>query len=113
MTFSLTTPRGQALLAVGPVAPDATAFEVSATRGSPVYGIVSNPLLERALRTVAFRLWVTIGPGDIWGYEQETTLVLAGRDEPVIHRGRNVLRRIGAAIVNPLAADTTVPHDVA
>ncbi|MGC8510598.1 MAG: heme-binding beta-barrel domain-containing protein [Acidimicrobiales bacterium] len=110
ITFSLTIPRGQALLAAGHAAPDATAFEVRATRGSPVYGIVSNPFLDRAFRTIAFRLSVTIGPGDSWSYEQETTLTIAGRDEPFAHRDHNVLRRIGPATANPLAAHEPVPR---
>ena len=113
VTFSLTIPRGQALLAAGHAASDATSFEVSATRSSPVYGIVSNPFLDRAFRTVAFRLAVTIGPGDTWAYEQETTLVIAGRDEPFAHRDRNVLRRMGPATPNPLATDATSSHDLA
>ncbi len=104
ITFSLTIPRGQCLLAAGHATPDATTFEVSATRGSPVYGIVSNPFLDRAFRTVAFRLVVTIGPGDTWSYQQETTLQVADRDEPFSHRDRNVLRRIGQSGPNPLAA---------
>ncbi len=104
ITFSLTIPRGQSLLAGGHATSDATAFEVSATRGSPLYGIVSNPFLDRAFRTLAFRLAVTLGPGDTWAYEQETTLAIAGRDEPFVHRDRNVLRRVGSPTPNPLAA---------
>src|SRR5437868_15552266 len=40
---TLAIPRAQVLLAAGIAQPDATEFEVSATLGSEVYGIVSNP----------------------------------------------------------------------
>ena len=68
----LAIPRGQVLLASGSAEPDATEFEVSATLGSETYGILSNPFLDQAFRTVSFRIRVTIGDDGTWSYEEHT-----------------------------------------
>jgi hypothetical protein len=101
---SLTIPRGQALLAAGPAEPDATEFEVCAERGSEVYGIVSNPFLERAFQTVSFRMRVTVHANGTWSYEQHTMMRVPGREGLVDHDDRNTLRKIGEPTPNPLAA---------
>ncbi len=103
VTFSLSIPRGQALLAGGRVEPDATQFEVRATRGSRVYGIVSNPFLERAFRTVSFVLRVRVDAPDSWSYHQETILEIPGAREPFAHVDQNTLVRVGPPAANPLA----------
>ena len=100
----LAIPRGQALLATGTAEPDATEFEVSATRGSEVNGILSNPFLERAFHTVSFRMRITVHPDGTWSYEEHTTLRVPDREDPVDHVDRNTLRRIGEPTPNPLAA---------
>src|SRR5262249_61571652 len=51
---SIAIPRGQVVLAAGSAQADSTEFEVSATRGSEVYGIASNPFLDQKFRTVSF-----------------------------------------------------------
>src|SRR5262249_31162731 len=53
VVHTLTIPRGQTVLAIGQAAPDATTFEVTATRGETTNGICSIPFLEDAFRTVA------------------------------------------------------------
>ncbi len=104
VVHSLTIPRGQALLAAGPAEPDATEFEVSATRGDTTYGIVSNPFLDRAFRTESFRIRVTVHADGTWSYESHTLMRVQGRDDLVDHLDRNTLRRIGDPTPNPLAA---------
>jgi hypothetical protein len=56
IVHTLTIPRGQIVLATGQAAADATRFEVTATRGSTVNGICSQPFLEQAFRTDSFRM---------------------------------------------------------
>jgi hypothetical protein len=104
ITHSLSIPRGQAVLASGPAAADATEFEVRAALGSTIDGILSNPFLDRAFRTLSFRMKVTTGAGDTWSYEEETVLEIPGRDAPVSHVDHNTLTRIGRPTPNPLAS---------
>ena len=101
----LAIPRGQVLLAGGSAQPDAKEFEVSATLGSEVYGIVSNPFLDRAFRTVSFRNRVTVNDDGTWSYEEHTTMRIPDREGLVDHVDRNTLRRIGEPTPNPLAMD--------
>jgi hypothetical protein len=104
IVHSLTIPRGQALLAGGTAEPDATEFEVAATRGDATFGIVSNPFLERAFRTESFRIRVTVHADGTWSYESHTRMRVEGRADLVDHIDRNTLRRIGDPTPNPLAA---------
>jgi len=101
---TLSIPRGQTAMAVGQASADATSFELVATRGAETYGICSNPFLEYAFKTVEFRIKVTINPDDTWSYDEDTVLMIRGRDEPFHHTDRNTLTKIGEPTPNPLAA---------
>ncbi len=103
ITFTLGIPRGQVLLASGPAQRDATEFELTATVGTEVYGILSNPFLDRSFRTVSYRIHVTINSDGTWTYEEEGRLQIPGKDEPFPHIDRNTLTRIGPPTPNPLA----------
>ncbi|MGZ4690787.1 MAG: heme-binding beta-barrel domain-containing protein [Acidimicrobiia bacterium] len=105
--LSLAIPRGQVVLAGGPAEPDATEFEVRAELGSEAYGILSNPFLGRAFRTVSFRMRVTAHPDGSWSYEEHTMMRVPGREGLVDHVDRNTLRRVGDPTPNPLAAAAT------
>jgi hypothetical protein len=59
VTMTLAIPRGQVLLASGPAEAGASDFELTAERGSTVYGICSNPFLEASFRTESYRIHVT------------------------------------------------------
>ena len=100
---TIAIPRGQVVLAAGGAEPDASEFEVSASLGSGVYGILSNPFLDRAFRTESFRLRVKVNQDDTWSYEEHTRMRLPDRDAPVDHVDRNTLRRIEEPTPNPLA----------
>ena len=93
---------GQVLLASGTASPDATEFEVTAAVGSEEYGILSNPLLNRAFRTISFRMRVTVNRDGTWSYEEDTLLQIPDREQPVHHIDRNTHRRIGEPTPNPL-----------
>jgi hypothetical protein len=99
----LAIPRAQVVMAAGQAEPDARRFELSARLGSPTFGICSGPFLDQAFRTTAFRIQVTLGPGDTWSYEEDTVLSIRGRAEPFHHRDRNTLRKIGEPTPNPQA----------
>jgi len=103
VALTLAIPRGQVLLAGGPAEPDATEFEVTASVGSETYGILSNPFLDRAFRTLSYRMHVTMHADGTWSYEEEGILDIPGRDEPFHHVDRNTLSRVRAASPNPLA----------
>jgi hypothetical protein len=76
---------------------------LTAALGSETYGILSNPFLDHAFRTVSFRIRVTVHPDGTWSYEEEALLQIPGRDEPFPHIDRNTLTRIAAPVPNPLA----------
>ena len=90
-------------MAVGKASPDATEFELSATRGSTINGICSNPFLEEAFRTDEYRIKVTINADGSWSYEEDTKLIIPGRSEPFHHTDRNRFVKIGEPTPNPLA----------
>src|SRR5437016_3774552 len=74
VTLTLGIPRGQVLLAGGIAAADAKEFEVTAAVGSEVYGILSNPFLDQAFRTLSYRMHVTVNDDGTWSYEEEGVL---------------------------------------
>jgi hypothetical protein len=103
VTHTLAIPRGQVLLAAGTAEPDATEFEVSATLGSEVHGILSNPFLDSAFQTISFRMRVVVNGDGTWSYEEHTRLRIPDRPDVVDHVDRNTLRRIGEPAANPRA----------
>ena len=104
VVHTLAIPRGQVVLAAGVAEPDAREFEVTAELGSQIYGVLSNPFLDRAFQTVSFRMRVNVHDDGTWSYEEHTTLRIPGRDGLVDHVDRNTLTRIGDPTPNPLAA---------
>ena len=99
---TLSIPRGQTAMAVGQAAADAAVFEVAAERGSTVNGISSNPFLEYAYRTDAYRLSVSVHADGKWSYEAETVLKIRGQAEPFLHTDRNILTKLAEPTPNPL-----------
>ncbi len=103
VVLTLGIPRAQVLLAGGSVEPDATEFEVRAEVGSEIYGILSNPFLDQAFRTLSYRMHVTVHPNGTWSYEEEGVLEIPDRTEPFSHIDRNTLTRVESPTPNPLA----------
>jgi hypothetical protein len=103
VTLTLGIPRGQVLLAGGHAEPDAREFDVTAAVGSEVYGILSNPFLDHAFRTLSYRMHVTVHPDGTWAYEEEGVLDIPGRAEPFRHIDHNRLTRIAPPLPNPLS----------
>jgi len=69
-----------------------------------VYGILSNPFLESAFRTVGFNMRVTVNKDGTWSYEEHTLMRIPDRRDLVDHVDRNTLRRIAEPALNPVAA---------
>jgi hypothetical protein len=103
LVFTLAIPRGQVLLAGGTAEPDATTFEVIAAVGSETFGILSNPFLDQAFRTLDYKMVVTINPDGTWSYDEEAHLVIPDRAEPFRHADTNTLIRVAGPTLNPLA----------
>lgn len=103
VTFTLGIPRGQVLLAGGQAAVDATEFEVRAAVGSEVYGILSNPFLDRSFRTLNYRMHVTVHADGTWSYEEEAHFQIPGRERQFAHTDRNTLTRLAPPTPNPMA----------
>jgi hypothetical protein len=100
---TIAIPRGQTVMAMGNAARDATSFSLAAKRGETTSGICSNPFLEEAFQTVAFRIDVQILSRDSWSYQEDAVLMIRGRTEPFQHTDRSVLVRTGEPTPNPLA----------
>ena len=100
---TLSIPRGQIAMAVGRATKDATHFELVAQRGETTFGICSNPFLEEAFKTLAYRIAVTVHPDGTWSYAEETTLLIKGSEKPFAHRDSSTLVQIRPPTPNPLA----------
>jgi hypothetical protein len=106
---TIAMPRGIVALAGGVAEPDATEFEVNATLGSETYGIVSNPFLDAAFKTLSFRMHVTVNDDGTWSYEEDALLQIPDRTEPFHHIDRNTLTQIAAPTPNPLMSVSGMP----
>jgi hypothetical protein len=103
VTLTLAIPRAQVALATGRADRDATEFEVAARLGSSENGICSGSFLDRAFRTLEFRMRITIHRDGTWQYDEDTVMAVQGKSELFHHRDRNRLRRIAEPTPNPLA----------
>lgn len=99
---TLSIPRGQIAMASGTAAADAKEFELIARNDSATAGISSAPYLEYAFKTVEFRIKVTINDDGTWSYDEDTVMLIRGKNEPFHHTDRNTLHKIGEATPNPL-----------
>ena len=100
---TLAIPRGQVALAKGRTEAGAKTFTVSSTRGSTEAGIASQDFLEKAFRTDAFTMTVTVHEDGRWSYEEDAVLQVHGRPEPFHHTDRNTLTKVAEPTPNPLA----------
>jgi hypothetical protein len=88
-------PRGVAVLAGGDAAAGDRRFSLCAIVGHEIYGISSNPFLDREFKTVRYELEVEIEDGNVFRYEEDTQLLLKARSDVFHHRDANRLRRVG------------------
>ena len=85
-------PRGSIVIAGGTAEPTATTFVLEADLGSTTYGILSNQYLDAFARTTRFDVTITI-EGDVFKYDETTTVEHAKSADLVLHTDRNTLRR--------------------
>ena len=104
LMLTLSIPRGQTAMAVGRAEAGARSFRLEAVRGSMTNGIISNPFLEYAFKTMSYAITVTTNADGTWSYEQTTVLVIPGQAELFQHTDRNTLRKIGEPAPNPTLA---------
>jgi hypothetical protein len=100
---TVSIPRGQTAMAVGQATPDARTFRLEAVRGSETNGIISNPFLEYAFKTLSYTITVTVHDDGTWSYEQDTVLQIPGQAEPFHHTDRNRLCKVAEPTPNPRA----------
>ena len=100
---TLSIPRGMTAMAGGKAEASADEFEVAARLGDPHWGIVSNPFLDHAFRTVEFRIWVSFQADGSWRYTESTMLRILGQEALFDHKDENLLIRVDAPTPNPLA----------
>jgi len=90
---TIAIPRAQIAMAVGHAAADANMFRLEALRSSEINGIVSNPFLEHAFKSIRLTIEVTIHPDGTWSYEQDTAMLIPGIEAPFHHTDRNRLTK--------------------
>ncbi len=87
-------PRGTTLMAGGMVEHDAKSFKLTAKLGSSIFGICSNPFLDREFQTVSFDFEITFHDDGSFSYDEVTRLKIKGQEKIFEHRDKNRLRSI-------------------
>jgi len=86
-------PRGVTVLAGGITSIDATELSMSAVCGSTTFGILSNPFLDQAFKTVRYDLTVNILEDGSFSYNEDTQLRIHQQDDIFHHTDRNTLMK--------------------
>ena len=87
-------PRGMTVFSGGKAEADSKDFSLSAKLGSPIFGICSNPFLDREFKTVAFDITFTIHGEKEFSYEEDTQIQIKGKPDIFHHRDKNRLRKV-------------------
>ena len=86
-------PRGVTVNAGGNAKTQAKTFSLKADLGSDTFGIMSNPFLDQAFKTVRYELNVTIHDDGSFSYFEDTQLKIRGQQEIFHHTDQNTLLR--------------------
>lgn len=92
--FCFIVPRGVSVIAGGTVSDDARTFQLSAKQGSATYGICSNQFLDQEFKTVYYDVTMKIHDHNSFTYEEDTHLLMKGREQVFHHTDRNTLKRV-------------------
>lgn len=87
-------PRGVNVLAGGKAKSGDRQLKLHADLGSGDFGICANPFLNEAFRCQRYTLSLAIESDDCFSYEEDTELVIPGRDSIFHHADSNRLTRI-------------------
>ncbi len=90
---SFVVPRGVVVNAGGTTSADASTFSMSAQVGSEIFGILSNPFLDQAFKTVQYDLSVKIHNANSFSYQEDTVLMIADTTDLFHHTDQNTLSR--------------------
>jgi len=90
---SFMIPRGMTVLAGASCDAKAREIRMVAEVGSPTFGICSNPFLDAEFRTVRYEMKLTIDDQG-FSYEEDTQILMKGRQELFHHVDKNTLRRV-------------------
>lgn len=91
---SFIVPRGISVNAGGECSQNATNFEMKAELDSNVFGICSNPFLDKEFKTLSYELKVNFDGDDKFTYWENTRIKIKGREQVFDHIERNSLVRI-------------------
>jgi len=86
-------PRGVTILAGGDAEAGANSFSMAADAGSDTFGVLSNPFLDQAFKTVRYELRVEIHTDGRFSYDEDTQLRIQGQDGIFHHTDANTLTR--------------------
>jgi hypothetical protein len=86
-------PRASTLIAGGTVEADATKFTLEATIGSNVYGILSNPYLDRIAKCTKYEVTLEVN-GDTFTYDELSVIEHAKTGTVINHTDRNTLKLV-------------------
>ena len=86
-----TVPRGVVVNAGGPADSKARSFEMAAKLGSETFGVMSNPFLDEAFKTVRYDLKVSIHDESRFSYSEDTQMEIHGQPEIFHHQDQNTL----------------------
>lgn len=91
---SFIVPRGIAVQAGGACEPEQTEFKVTATLGSTIYGVCSNPFLDEEFQTVDYTVTFKKIDDDTIAYDENTRIKIKGQEKLFDHTEKNTLRRV-------------------
>lgn len=91
---SFMIPRGLTVLAGGPAEPDSRILRVSAEHGSSIFGICSNPFLDREFKTVRYDAAISFHSPTFLSYEEDTQIQIKGQDAVFHHVDKNSLEKL-------------------
>lgn len=91
---SFFVPRGIGVLAGSKAPPKARSFKFQAELGSPTFGILSNPFLDREFKTVRYEGKLEIVSHDSFSYEEDTVIQIKNQPSLFHHIDKNTLTRV-------------------
>ena len=87
-------PRVVTVNAIGTVNTNDKTFSLSANVGSEIAGILSNPFLDQAFKTVRYELDIEVHEDGSFSYFEDTQMQVRGFDELFHHTDRNRLKKV-------------------
>ena len=91
VTRCFSIPRASTILAGGTVANDAKEFDLEAVIGSNVYGILSNPYLDRIAKCTRYTVTIKVTE-DTFFYDETSVIEHQKTPDVIMHTDRNTLK---------------------